>query len=268
MAPIDRVIVLLGPRGTSGGDKWIVRVAKEFSERSDAPPFKAYTAQERRFTEVGEQSRKVPLLRPQDAGEVYRAVHDSAVLVIVKSGVRLLMDPRRDPATARTVVNPVTALGHKSHVFVAGTEDEIRSRWGRLETAYPGTVNALRDPRLLPMHMFAPDFKGDLHEERARGRFLNEYRTRGAWQAANAEWQDAEPGARHGRDRGASRCIVCGFEVPSGHHWDVQFSRRDGEVVGLDAVWKVHAGGHANVHPTGYVGGGKKSLKVWSPDTR
>jgi hypothetical protein len=263
LADIARVFVLLGPKAHSSEDEWVLQVVNEIGETAALPEPKVFRADTRPFVEVGEGSRKVNVLRAQDAGAIYRSAHSSAVLVITSKTVRFLLDPRKDPANPRTVCLPGSALRHKALVLTASDPQSLRADLASISSPHPCGIEGLRDPRILPLHLFdRPDESSRLESSAGRVQFIAEYRRGRAWLGPRADWQDASPQARHGIDRHSAASFVSGWQVPSGHHWDVQ-SARGTDLIGFDSVWHLSREGYMNVFPNGKLNGGRRSRRVW-----
>jgi hypothetical protein len=258
------MILLLGPKNPLGKDAWVILDAQSRCHDWGIAPPKVFRAESRRFTATGERSRPVSVLRPDDAALVYRKIHSDAILIVTQSQVHVLLDPRRDPATERTVAKSSAVLRHKAHVLVAGDQATLKAQFDQISSPHACHVSELHDPRVLPLHVFdVPDREGRLDETSGRRKFIRAHRVGRTWQSDRGSWQDAETGARHGRDRTSESCSVSGLVLPSGFHWDAQATRNGNELIGLDCVWKISRRGYANVFPTGAISGGQRSSRVW-----
>lgn len=264
-ARVERVFVLLEPKGVKCDDSWIQRYLARLTGEGMLPAPTCYRAEKRQFTEVRERSKSVNVLRPKDAAHLYLEAHRAATLVIAAPSVRILLDPRRDPASPRTICRPEVALRHKAIVWAVLRLDDLEQRMSLLCSPHPcDDIAGVSDPRVLPLHLFdAPDVDDHLGTPEGRARFKDSYRHRGAWTASNTRWQDAAPGARHGVDRAADGTFVSGWRVPEGHHWDVQPSDRKAELVGFGEVWSLKQSGHVNVFPNGRLLGSHRAARVW-----
>lgn len=265
-AAFKRVFVLLGPKCHGKDDRWVGAQLSELARLGRLPEPKVFRACVRRFAEVGDGARRVHVLRPQDAAAVYAAVHNGPTLAIAAPSVRVLLDPRRDPASDRTVCRPADVLRHKAVTWVVQDQNALGELLGRLVSPHPcDDVCSLRDPRLLPLHLFGEtDVLGHLATAEGRRRFVADYRHRKSWVGDKGIWQDADPHARHGMARRRGTVVVSGWEVPEGHHWDVQAAKGDTELVGLNEVWMVKPGGHVNVFPDAALLGSHRAARVWS----
>ena len=261
----ERVFVLLGPKNPLVSDSWIGHRVSELVQARLLPTQKVYRAVAKRFTDVGDGARRVNALRPQDAAAIYTAVHTGSTLVIADPSVRVLLDPRREPASPRTVCAPSDLLRHKAVTWVVRDRADLDDRLARLTSPHPcDDIDNVRDPRLLPLHMFhRTDANGELATTAGRSRFLEAYRRGNAWVGSKGTWQDADPRARHGRSREGGPVVVSGWEVPDGHHWDVQPGRTHIELIGLNEVWVVKLGGHLNVFPDAALLGMHNTRRAW-----
>ncbi len=116
-----------------------------------------------------------------------------------------------------------------------------------------------RDPRVLPLHVFAP--KEDLQElddPAARALFWRTNRSRngGYVDSESRPWPVAHPGAMHGHDA----LTVREFQLRPGYHWDSQGVKRESTLRGLTKSHVIPYMGHCNVHPDGAINPKKREI--------
>ena len=258
----ERVFVLLDARGTS--DDQLLATYTNIVRSLGLPEGQVYRAERRRFTREGSGHRTVALLRPQDAGDIYRQSHYFRTLIVSTGAVRVLLDPRRDPATDRVVAKPSAVFRHKARVVTTGNSSTLGWEISLVLGQEIDTLTGAVDPRLLPLQLFGDlDEDGVLDTTVGRSQFSDRHRHRGCWRGSRGVWKDAAPGARHGHDRSMGAMTVCDWEVPVGLHWDVEQQCAGFEIVGLNEVWFVHRSGYANIYPDAYIRGGRDARRVW-----
>lgn len=263
-AGIERLFVLLAPKNTTD-DAWIRDQLADLAKAGRLPEPKYFRAEKRRLTEIREGSRAVNVVRPQDAAHIYLEAHRAPTLVIAVPSIWILLDPRRDPATLRTTCRPDAALRHKGLTWTVLDSKELSAHVASLSSPHPcDDIDGPGDPRVLPLHLFrGPDVDGLLGTAKGRDQFKAAHRKRRSWVGPKGCWQDPAPGAMHGNDRDSGGTFVSGWRVPEGHHWDVQPSNKNTELVGFGEVWRVERGGHVNVFPNGKLLGNHRARRTW-----
>lgn len=204
--------------------------------------------------------KRLDLVEPSDAGELYQVVHRSRVLVLALTASWVRGDPSRNPARKRQARKLEDFVRYKAMFGVVRGPGDPE---GFIEsfTGWPGpsdTCLAMGDPRVLPLHVFDLERPWrDLDTPSGSARFTAAHgQPARRTDRCGREWRP-DP-SRHGGEG----LQVARLDLPVGFHWDVQCPRKSASLVTSHEVWKVH--GHANVYPDAYVrltrGSGKR---VW-----
>jgi hypothetical protein len=215
-----------------------------------------------RLTSSGpaDSGRRLAVLEPFDAHEIYTAAHRDIVAVVQIAATRVLKDPRKG-ATARNTMTLAQFVRYKTYFALASPENQID---GLVDEANSWHATARchgdDDPRCIPLHVFSPDNDwATLHEdvddfERMHGRANSRRDYRGR------SWP--KDGEAHGRDED----VVAGHRLRTGFHWDLQAGSNPSWVTNASEVWSVKPSGHLNVYPDSVVRGTPKSARVYQAE--
>lgn len=205
----------------------------------------------------GEGGRPYRLLEPQDAFQLYRAMHRKPVAVFQLAQTKVLIDPEAGP-TERNVMSLERFVRYKCFFTRATVEVDWRASVSEAEAWAAGCAcEGEHDARCLPLHTFAPsrDWPNlgtdQVDFERRHGKSgvrADERRRR---------WEKDK--SAHGNDID----IVAGYTMQRGFHWDVEVERNISRIWNAKEVWSVTAGGHINVYPDASVRGGHLSKLVY-----
>lgn len=209
------------------------------------------------------QGRKVNLLPPEVARELYTRCHRAHVCVAATTGAQFKLDPSRDADRGNT--SPVSRLlTHKARYDLLTRVQELPAYIAALAPLVNEGWSGYNDPRCLPLHAFAPKRGHDLTLDSDREKFERERYHKVAPNPQRC-WIDDESRqwivdkAMHGRDD----LHITGHELPTGFHWDVQTGRRLSILCNGWERWEATNGAHINVHPDAYVRS-QHATRVWS----
>jgi hypothetical protein len=209
-----------------------------------------------RIVELRALRRKDPgreafnVLRPSDAGRLYRRAHRAHVSVLSLGGVRVQRDPTERPTT-RGSVPLEDFIRYKAFFELVtrpqGVAQAVSSAllWGSTsQCTGPG------DPRCLPFLIFLLKQVGDLSSAAGRSQFERMCRHRRSNTRIDGVGREWRVGPAHTRDV----LHVAGTVLPTGFHWDVQ-SIASHTIVNGWQTWKFPGSSYANVHPDAFVRG-------------
>lgn len=250
----------------------VLRDVQRWAAGEDKVRVRVLRTEERRMAQQGGGRRPIDVLKPVDAHELYQASHREPSCVLGQGSLYVLKDPRRDPPTERDCISLVDYLCHKANYRVLHSEQSAAEAAALMLSSSPlPDCSGLRDPRLLPIHVFDAAVQSTtLRNPASRERFRQRYQTtRGGWDSPSAGlWSQADAHARHGA-AGPDRVplYVGGYEVPLGFHWDAAAGRKVTTVANSCAVWKVDPSGYVNVYPDAHIRSGSRGVrKVWTAE--
>jgi hypothetical protein len=207
--------------------------------------------------------RKVDVLSPQDARDMYREAHQSSLAVLATASFRVRPDPSSDPATDRALWLAEDFLLHKAHVSQVRAIGHVDAALDTAEFKLAALCcEGATDPRVLPMHMFDP---------RGIGHDLSSIDGRRAFQTRHgAPSSRTDPGGRAWRTgalHGREILYVARFALPAGFHWDVMNGqgKRHCRIVNGWQVWELTSRkGYANIAPNANIRrGNNECVRRW-----
>ena len=214
----------------------------------------------RRMSAEGAGARRINILEPADANELYRDLSLRKCYVLSRGSVFVLYDPRRDPPAKRDCFPLQRFVEHKAvyRTFEDGVDAAAELR-RMMATGMPSDCVSYHDPRVLPLHVF--DRKADgskLDTEDGRSAFHWTYAIRGSWlSAVTGTWRPAAAGARHGLAGPSGEALrVWDFMLPMGYHWDANAGRQRRTIVATACVWRVEQRGYVNIYPDSHIRSG------------
>ena len=202
-----------------------------------------------------ESGRKLSILEPWEASRLYKLIHREHAAVFQVGSARIRLDPVGE-LSSETTVALARVVRYKAYFsqFDGSTAPETRLQEF---TEWLGAVHieAHRDCRVLPLHIFAPQrdwpgldpIEGREEFERTHGKptKLIDHGSR--------PWK--QPNAMHGQES----LIVANFALPQGFHWDVAAAANPSRLNSLTERWSFPPGSYATVSPDGHVRGGQSS---------
>lgn len=194
--------------------------------------------------------KRLDLLEPRDAHELYAAAHRSRVLVLALSAAYVRCDPSEDPARKRHVRKLEDYVRYKALYRLVRGATDIPAALAAFARWPPASTDlAVGNPRMLPLHVFDSATPWvDLDVDDGFARFVATYGTDGRRvDSCGRPWQAATVG--HGRDA----LVVSGYPLPQGFHWDVQTRAKPERLTTCHEVWKLNARSYANVYPDAFV---------------
>lgn len=234
---------MLPPRGSESGD--VKRLAALCNELAEKAGYRIKVLRCRKVLVTGGSGRKMNVLAPDDAAELYRMVHFGPVLVAALASVRISIDPSREPPNRRETRSLETFVRYKAIYGLVRSDPDPPSllvlfeAW-RKEIGCAGPS----DPRVLPLHVFDAGSEDlDLASEAGADRFRRTFGVPARRvDGCRRIW---ERGVPHGRDD----LQVAGHVLPAGMHWDVSAKRKAFNIANAREVWRVARGGYVNVYP-------------------
>lgn len=199
---------------------------------------------------VGAPERRVELLDPLDASELYDQLHRLRVLVCAFASCLIRTNPARNPAAKREAIGLESFVFQKAVYQLVRADADVAAAFSTFEAWRRQThCNGEDDPRVLPFHVFesASDRRslgteaGDAAFEHRHGRPSHRRDDR------RNEWSRAQRTAYHGRDV----LGVAGFALEPGMHWDVTGKTK---IQTSHQIWKLE-GRHPylNIYPNARV---------------
>ena len=235
------------------------------SDRQAAVRVRTLRAEERRLTLAGDGRRRIDILNPVDAHELYQRINAVRGCVLSQGSVYVLKDPRRDPSSRRDCLRLAEYVCHKANFQVLEDGHSPSEAAERMLSAPPSDCDALHDPRILPLHVFDSNtHSSQLRTPAGRDRFRRDHEKRGGlWSSpSTATWTQADARAWHG---GRVELRVGDYLLPGGFHWDVAAPRRSViTVMNARSVWKLERSGYVNIYPDAYIRTGLQAHEVWS----
>jgi len=214
---------------------------------------------------VGEAAgRKVDVLSPQDTKEIYRLAHAVPLVVLATAAFKVRPDPSRDPVTDRSLVSAQSFLCHKAHFSQVRAMKHVDGALNAAEVQLDAlSCDGMGDPRVLPMHVFAPEgCVFDLATLAGRRAFQKCYGPASC--RTDPDRRTWRTGPSHGREV----LYVGRVPLPVGFHWDVTKSSggRRCRIVNGWQVWELTGvRGYANISPDAAVRRGNNECVVRWP---
>jgi hypothetical protein len=201
--------------------------------------------------------RPMQVMEPFDAEDLYRAMHRRATIVVQIGRPVVMLDP-----SAR--ISPRNTVSLERFVRYKG----LLCRLGRVDSTFDPakmldelndrvdaqSCSGERDARCIPLHVFSPsrdwitldESDGVVEFEKMHGRPANRKDDCGRhWHVANA---------LHGK----VDLAVCGFQLRTGFHWDVESVGGDSRLCTTTEVWKFTRRSYCNVYPDAAVRAGQR----------
>lgn len=210
----------------------------------------------RRVADVRVQGQGVAkVIEPWDAAELYRSLHrnPSAVLQLTRASIRL--DPTSGEGR-RNLISLMRFVRYKSY----WSDVDLGAPLGRVIDScaewFTGSwCSGDRDPRCLPLHMFAPKRDwGSLDAVDGVRDFDDVHGPpMGRVDELGRQWQHTK--VLHGRES----LVVGGMVLSTGMHWDVLSERSSGRIANSAEVWKFARGAYCNVYPDAHIRRGQVS---------
>lgn len=247
--PIPSELWMIRPSQETAAQKTLAQAVRQAATAARLP------VQELRCEAfIGQQGRRLELLPPEAARTLYVRCHRAHVWVTAVTGARWKLDPSLSAADRQNLA-PLDdlvrckAAGFRTVSRPAEAADFVA------EAAADAAVGCTgpRDPRCLPVHVFAPGAGINLSTEEALKQFEQKYRSHSkdrkrCWiDSAGRKWETAT--AMHTMDQ----LHVAGHRLPIGFHWDVQAPLKRTILVTGWQRWEVVNGGYLNVHPDAHV---------------
>lgn len=175
-----------------------------------------------RISQGANTGRRLQVMEPQDAGELYRLIHRYPTAVIQIGHPTVRLDPESEPSE-RNLISLERFVRYKAFFQMLGREGpkiDVENFLSDFQNWLQRcSCDGERDAHCIPLHVFCPPKK-----------------------------------ARHGREA----AIVAGAILPSGFHWDVVSSRSDGRLCTNTEVWRFRRDSYCNVYPDAAVRQGQR----------
>lgn len=257
---MDAVIVRAPVREESGNFSPLVRRLESDCRAAGwrvHPSLRGTTIHSRSSNASGRLRR---VLTAQDAKHLYELAHQARLTVFTTAPVMMRLDARADPAADKLFIPLARFLRYKAVVIRLPIDAETSIAIRDAERAAIAlSCDGARDPRILPLHVFAPsqDVAG-LETLAGQQRFARAFGGPGSL-------EDSEERAwRNGPSHGRTSLTVAGASLPRGWHWDVQAGRNQSTINTGWEVWQMAAGrGHLNVTPDASARAGRLSRRIW-----
>ena len=205
--------------------------------------------------------KRVFLVSPRDAGDLYKAMHRAHVLVASLRSCSVRTDPAEDPPRLRRTRRLEDFVQYKAfYASLRGARDPARILEEFLTISPAKLCVDTHDPRVLPLHVFDDELCW-INLNSAEG--INEFKRKYGPSSSRVDsmkrkWSPAQE--LHGSDI----LTVDGLTLPKGFHWDVERGKSAERLVTCHEVWKVGPGGYANIYPDAFVRSGSKNCRcVW-----
>jgi hypothetical protein len=265
-------------RRSARGQVWIVAPAGPTESREQAAlrlhtlhaaqsmDLSVVTRRTRRCVIQGgpDSQKRLELLEPRDARDLYSAVHRRRVLVLATTAAYVRCDPSEMPTRKKHARRVEEYVRYKANYGLARGARDVTSTLEAFDSWPPNNGGlTLGDPRVLPLHVFDnSNIWSDLDQRAGLSRFVAEYgRDSQRQDGSGRVWRVAT--ARHGQDS----LTVAGFSLPTGFHWDVQTGRSPQRLTTSHEVWKLNARAYANVYPDSFIRvSEKRGRRVWSAE--
>ncbi len=205
------------------------------------------------------RGRKANVLPRGDASRLYEEMHRRQVAVLYSGKIVVRTDPQ-PPFRDDRVVSLADFCKYKSYAISLRSNDADHWDARFLDWISDAECDGPNDPRILPLHVFAPKGSFELDDQDERKRFRTTHRKKGTlYDQRKRAWSPARPGARHGREPQTVRNL----RLDDGFHWDVTTAGSP-YVTSSHTIWKVPSRGYLNVYPDGCIRIGKHSTMTWS----
>lgn len=211
-----------------------------------------------RSTRPGESKRHLHLVGGCDAAEIYSLAHmDDVAVIQLGETARVMPHPRQEPSLDRAVTLAEFVL-HKA--FFAAVSARIPHQG--VFDKFAATLELVecdgeRDPRCLPMHVFAPGHDHTACPLTDVDAFKRKYGQPNERKDHHGRlWM--KPSGRHG----GGPLRIRGAEISAGFHWDVRSARNSSELTTTAEVWTLPAGSYVNVTPNATVRVGQRSARA------
>lgn len=219
---------------------------------------KTYRSKLHTSTRPAESNRRLHLLGGCDAAELYDATHRYEVAVLqLGDTARVMPHPRKEPSLDRTV-NLQDFVRHKAFFAAVSSRlsyDDALDQFA--ETFAVVGCDGERDPRCLPMHVFAPGHDNESCPMSDTDAVKRKYGAPNEMKDPRGRaWE--RPKGRHGGDV----LRIRGAEIAAGFHWDVGSGRNDSELTTTTEIWSLPTGAYLNVTPNAKVRSGQKSARA------
>lgn len=201
-----------------------------------------------RTTERLIAKQKHPFLEGADAMEIYKLLHRRPVAVLSlqrpqRPGPLIMKGPTVPQRIRRETYVALREYCRFKGFFVRLTLGRPFDSWIEPFNRWMATVDndGQHDPRTIPMHIFEPTKlrSRELRAPEGRDKFNTHYGATNRIDDDGRKW--GEEGPMHGTDE----LTVCGRNLPTGFHWDLQCS---GSVV-RNPVSEVAVVNYVNVSP-------------------
>lgn len=216
---------------------------------------KTYRAKVHNSTRPAESNRRLHLLGGWDAADLYEAAHQAEVAVIqVGETARVMPHPRKEPSLDRAV-NVEDFIRHKAFFAAVSPRLSYEDAFDQFALTL-GVIecDGERDPRCLPMHVFAPRHDHSKCPLTDADAVKREYGPpNGMKDPRGRAWE--RPKGRHG----GGPLRIRGAEIAAGFHWDVGSGRNNSELTTTTEIWALPPGGYVNVTPDASVRRGQSS---------
>jgi hypothetical protein len=206
------------------------------------------------------EGRRRYVLSPQDAKRIYELAHGGPLVAFATADVKVRLDARADPAAERLFSPLDRFLRYKAHTIHVRQRDQVMNALAEVHAAMLSLkCDGHRDPRALPLHVFAPDI--DLVGlDELEGRVTFDRRFGGPNNRHDGQGRQWATGAMHG----TKTVSVADAVLPTGWHWDIQADRNSSTVSTGWEVWELLGrSGHLNITPDASVRAGKQSRRLW-----
>lgn len=214
--------------------------------------FKVFNLRSTLVASFQEPSRKIEILDPWFALDLYEGVHVERSMVIALGSPRVMRNYASGPSTSNSAA-VANFVRYKAFVATPGTnatEETIRADFaGFAEWCAVIGLESERDHRSIPFHSFSP-FADVVSLDTGDGirRFEMIHGKAGSLRDhKRRRWERA--GELHGR----REMVIAGLTLHSGSHWDVQAVDLATKLYAPHQVWKIPKYSYVNVYPDGYV---------------
>jgi hypothetical protein len=256
-SPKFTAFLFLPPKGHVRPEQERARIA--LLRRIESEGWRCFTRRTRsvRVARGSESGRRLSLIEPWDAYDVYVAAHRQPTGIFQMGAARVLLDPSA-AASPRNSVSLERFVTYKALFERVGAEYPLEPsilavrRW--LAARWCGGE---RDARCLPLHIFSPgrDWSG-LEQETVVKRFESQHgRPTSRADAGARRWSPAA--ALHGQI--AER--IGGVVLRPGFHWDVSSPDGCGRFSNSTQVWRFSKDSYCNVYPSAVIRGGQRAGK-------
>jgi hypothetical protein len=259
--------VVVHPPDDSEDTRRLAAACRDLAHRS-GHRFKALRSRSLRV--AGKPGRRMNVLAPDEAAELYRMVHRGPTLVVALAAAAISIDPSREPPTRRDTRSLETFVAYKAVYGLARKDADVAGFFEQFD-AWRSSVGCegAGDPRALPLHVFDADgVEGlDLDSSEGAARFQEAFGSPSRrLDGSGRVW---EKGPSHGREV----LEVAGCALPAGTHWDVSAKRSRCTIANAREVWRLQANGYLNVYPDAGLRGPSSrhrnaARRVWPAGTK